>query len=256
LWLRRGATGAPRTDPGATLHRREHASGSAMRPGDGTCTCRGRDNRRGAHTRRRGTPRAGRRNRQQRAKSTPTRSSTSPPSPEQRCTALARGTSRLWADQRTRRPPLGGPPGRTVARPSGPMPLPAELRHGLDSDVADLVNQRPGNTVGGIWFAGHFLKEFVGTTARVRIAARFRGPISTSRGSANNSGGCVRHARKGPTGATVRTAARPVGSIFNARSRVFVGKGIPAETACRTPPLRGARRCYRTREMPVVEPEL
>jgi leucyl aminopeptidase len=41
-----------------------------------------------------------------------------------------------------------------------PMPLPADLRKGLDSDVADLVNL-PEERVGGMLVAGLFLREFV-----------------------------------------------------------------------------------------------
>jgi leucyl aminopeptidase len=40
-----------------------------------------------------------------------------------------------------------------------PMPLPADLRKGLDSEVADLVNTGPRE--GGMLTAGLFLKEFV-----------------------------------------------------------------------------------------------
>ncbi len=40
-----------------------------------------------------------------------------------------------------------------------PMPLPAELRKSIDSDVADIVNT--GDRYGGMLVAGHFLKEFV-----------------------------------------------------------------------------------------------
>jgi leucyl aminopeptidase len=41
-----------------------------------------------------------------------------------------------------------------------PMPLPAELRKGLDSTVADLVNVAPDRN-GGMLVAGLFLREFV-----------------------------------------------------------------------------------------------
>jgi leucyl aminopeptidase len=41
-----------------------------------------------------------------------------------------------------------------------PMPLPEELRKGLDSDVADLTNV-PGDRAGGMLVAGLFLREFV-----------------------------------------------------------------------------------------------
>jgi leucyl aminopeptidase len=41
-----------------------------------------------------------------------------------------------------------------------PMPLPAELRSSLDSQVADIANM--GERMGGMLVAGLFLKEFVG----------------------------------------------------------------------------------------------
>jgi leucyl aminopeptidase len=41
-----------------------------------------------------------------------------------------------------------------------PMPLPAELRASLDSQVADIANM--GDRNGGMLVAGLFLKEFVG----------------------------------------------------------------------------------------------
>jgi len=44
-----------------------------------------------------------------------------------------------------------------------PMPLPAELKAGLKSTVADMVNSSPDRW-GGMLFAGHFLAEFVGDT--------------------------------------------------------------------------------------------
>jgi leucyl aminopeptidase len=48
-----------------------------------------------------------------------------------------------------------------------PMPLPEELRSGLDSQVADLSNM--GDKYGGMLTAAIFLREFVGETAGVRI---------------------------------------------------------------------------------------
>ncbi|MEY4390667.1 MAG: hypothetical protein RLZZ400_410 [Actinomycetota bacterium] len=42
------------------------------------------------------------------------------------------------------------------------MPLPAELKANLNSDVADMVNSKLGDTNGGMLTAGHFLSEFVG----------------------------------------------------------------------------------------------
>jgi len=83
-----------------------------------------------------------------------------------------------------------------------PMPLPAELRAHLDSDVADLANAKPGSTAGGMLLAAHFLKHFVGSRpdgtpipwAHLDIA-----------GPANNSGSPYGIMPKGPTAVTVRT---------------------------------------------------
>lgn len=46
------------------------------------------------------------------------------------------------------------------------MPLPPELKNNLDSQVADMVNSKLGTPDGGMLVAGHFLKEFVGTSKR------------------------------------------------------------------------------------------
>ena len=76
-----------------------------------------------------------------------------------------------------------------------PMPLPADLRKGLDSDIADLVNTGPRE--GGMLTAGLFLQEFVGEGVRwahLDIA-----------GPAYNSGAAYGYTPTGGTGAAVRT---------------------------------------------------
>lgn len=83
-----------------------------------------------------------------------------------------------------------------------PMPLAAELRSLLDTDVADIANAKPGNALGGMLLAGLFLQEFVGHRhdgteipwAHLDIA-----------GPAENSSGAYGYSPKGPTGALVRT---------------------------------------------------
>jgi leucyl aminopeptidase len=78
---------------------------------------------------------------------------------------------------------------------SWPMPLPQELRKGLDSEVADLVNTGPRE--GGMLTAGIFLKEFVGEGIRwahLDIA-----------GPAYNSADAYGYTTHGGTGAAVRT---------------------------------------------------
>ena len=76
-----------------------------------------------------------------------------------------------------------------------PMPLPADLRKGLDSDIADMVNTGPRE--GGMLTAGLFLQEFVteGTRwAHLDIA-----------GPAYNGGAAYGYTHTGGTGAAVRT---------------------------------------------------
>jgi leucyl aminopeptidase len=76
-----------------------------------------------------------------------------------------------------------------------PMPLPKDLRKGLDSEVADLVNTGPRE--GGMLTAGLFLQEFVAEGVRwahLDIA-----------GPAYNSGTAYGYTGHGGTGAAVRT---------------------------------------------------
>ncbi|MDO5052282.1 MAG: leucyl aminopeptidase [Pseudoclavibacter sp.] len=49
-----------------------------------------------------------------------------------------------------------------VGEPAWRMPIPAELEEVLSSDVADLVNAKPGNRNAGMLLAARFLREFVG----------------------------------------------------------------------------------------------
>jgi leucyl aminopeptidase len=78
------------------------------------------------------------------------------------------------------------------------MPMPPELRKGLDSEIADMVNTGPRE--GGMLTAGLFLKEFVGEGIRwahLDIA-----------GPAYNSGEAYGYTQHGGTGAAVRTFVR------------------------------------------------
>jgi leucyl aminopeptidase len=82
-----------------------------------------------------------------------------------------------------------------AGEPSWPMPLPPELRKGLDSEIADIVNSGPRE--GGMLIAGIFLKEFVPDGVRwahLDIA-----------GPAYNSGEGYGYTPHGGTGAGVRT---------------------------------------------------
>ena len=82
-----------------------------------------------------------------------------------------------------------------AGEPSWPMPLPPELRKGLDSEIADLVNSGPRE--GGMLLAGIFLKEFV--PDGIRWAHR------DIAGPAYNSADGYGYTPHGGTGAGVRT---------------------------------------------------
>ncbi|MBM7173732.1 leucyl aminopeptidase [Streptomyces sp. G44] len=85
-----------------------------------------------------------------------------------------------------------------AGEPAWPMPLPAELRKGMDSPTADIANI--GDRMGGGLVAGLFLKEFVGegiTWAHLDIA-----------GPAFHEGAPFGYTPKGGTGTAVRTLVR------------------------------------------------
>lgn len=84
------------------------------------------------------------------------------------------------------------------------MPLPAELRPLLNSDVADLANVKPGNTAGGMLIAAHFLREFVGKRGEGDEATTIPWVHLDIAGAANNSGGAYGFTGAGPTGVSVR----------------------------------------------------
>lgn len=84
----------------------------------------------------------------------------------------------------------------TAGEDAWPMPLPSDLRKGLDSSVADIANV-PGERWGGMLVAGLFLQEFVADGvpwAHVDIA-----------GPAFNQGSPHGYTPKGGTGAATRT---------------------------------------------------
>jgi leucyl aminopeptidase len=83
-----------------------------------------------------------------------------------------------------------------------PMPLPAELRFLLKTEVADIANAKPGNSLGGMLLAGLFLQEFVGQTAEGAAIPWAHLDIA---GPAENSSGPWGYTPKGPTGALTRT---------------------------------------------------
>ncbi|WP_199589123.1 leucyl aminopeptidase [Blastococcus sp. TF02A-26] len=85
---------------------------------------------------------------------------------------------------------------RRSGEPMWAMPMPAELRKGLDSPVADMVNAN-ADRMGGMLVAAHFLGEFVPAGlpwAHIDIA-----------GPSYNTGGPWGYTPKGGTGVPVRT---------------------------------------------------
>ncbi|WP_448613222.1 leucyl aminopeptidase [Modestobacter sp. URMC 112] len=85
---------------------------------------------------------------------------------------------------------------RRSGEPMWGMPLPPELRRGLDSPVADFVNAN-ADRMGGMLVGGHFLSEFVPAGlpwAHIDVA-----------GPAYNTGAPWGHTPKGGTGVPVRT---------------------------------------------------
>jgi len=77
-----------------------------------------------------------------------------------------------------------------------PMPLPEDLRKGLDSAVADIANVA-ADRAGGMLVAGHFLREFA-PAGVPWVHLDIAGP-------AFNEGGAYGYTSKGGTGAAVRT---------------------------------------------------
>ncbi|MGI5399520.1 leucyl aminopeptidase [Streptomyces sp. CA-135486] len=85
-----------------------------------------------------------------------------------------------------------------VGEQSWPMPLPSELRKGMDSPTADIANM--GERMGGGLVAGLFLKEFVAdgiTWAHLDIA-----------GPAFHEGAPFGYTPKGGTGSAIRTLVK------------------------------------------------
>lgn len=89
-----------------------------------------------------------------------------------------------------------------------PMPLPAELRPLLKSDVADIANAKPGSTAAGMLLAGVFLREFVGRVSDDDDAPRIPWAHLDIAGPANNPGAPFGYTPKGPSGVMVRLLVR------------------------------------------------
>jgi leucyl aminopeptidase len=85
-----------------------------------------------------------------------------------------------------------------------PMPLPADVRTILSSDVADIANSKPGNTAAGMLAGGVFLSEFVGTNGEGDEKRTIPWAHLDIAGPSENKGGGFGFVGKGPTGVTVR----------------------------------------------------
>ena len=97
---------------------------------------------------------------------------------------------------------------REAGEQAWPMPLPEELRKGLDSPVADIANVA-GERYGGMLVAGLFLKEFVPDGVRwahVDIA-----------GPAFHEGEPYGYTPKGGTGAAVRMLVQIAGNVADGK---------------------------------------
>jgi leucyl aminopeptidase len=97
---------------------------------------------------------------------------------------------------------------RQVGEAMWPMPLPEDLRKGLESNVADIANVA-GDRSGGMLVGGLFLREFV--PAGVRWAhLDIAGP-------AFNDGSAYGYTPKGGTGAAVRTLVQVALDVADGR---------------------------------------
>ncbi len=83
-----------------------------------------------------------------------------------------------------------------------PMPLPAELRLLLNSDVADIANVKIGSSAAGMLVAGVFLQDFVGNA---EDGSRIPWAHLDIAGPASNDASGYGYTGKGPTGVAVRT---------------------------------------------------
>jgi leucyl aminopeptidase len=85
-----------------------------------------------------------------------------------------------------------------------PMPLPADVRAILSSDVADIANVKPGNTAAGMLAGGVFLSEFVGANGKGDDRKTIPWAHIDIAGPSENRGSGFGFVGKGPTGVTVR----------------------------------------------------
>ncbi len=85
-----------------------------------------------------------------------------------------------------------------------PMPIPAEVRRLLASDIADIANIKPGNTAAGMLIAAAFLRDFVGSAGEGDDKHVIPWAHLDIAGPANNGGSGWGFTGKGSTGVAVR----------------------------------------------------
>jgi leucyl aminopeptidase len=121
--------------------------------------------------------------------------------------ALGNRTAGVMASNDALAAEVAGSAGR-AGEAMWPMPLPEELRKGLDSAIADIANVAQ-DRAGGMLVAGHFLREFVPAGvpwAHLDIA-----------GPAFNDGGAYGYISKGGTGSAVRTLVQIAADVADGR---------------------------------------
>jgi leucyl aminopeptidase len=121
--------------------------------------------------------------------------------------ALGNRTAGVMASNDALAAEVAGAAGR-AGEAMWPMPLPEELRKGLDSAIADIANVAQ-DRAGGMLVAGHFLREFVPAGvpwAHLDIA-----------GPAFNDGGAYGYISKGGTGSAVRTLVQIAADVADGR---------------------------------------
>jgi leucyl aminopeptidase len=84
------------------------------------------------------------------------------------------------------------------------MPLPAEVRKLLDSNIADLINSKLGDPSAGMLVGGHFLKEFIGSKSKGSEEQLDWAHLDIA-GPANNDGAAYGYVPKGATGVMLRS---------------------------------------------------
>jgi leucyl aminopeptidase len=93
---------------------------------------------------------------------------------------------------------------KAVGESFWPMPLPAEVRAILSSDVADIANSKPGTVAAGMLVGGVFLSEFVGSNGEGDAKHTIPWAHIDIAGPSENKGNGFGFVGKGPTGVTVR----------------------------------------------------